>query len=82
MIALFLAGMFMTGAMYFPARNADKADARPCYCGGLYDCGNDTCRCDCDKDGAPYSQADVTAGYINPSQARLAAWSQKQEVTR
>jgi len=35
-----------------------------------------------EPDGAPQTREEVTAGYINPSQARMAAWQQKQELTR
>ena len=57
----------------------------PCYCGRLYqcdDCGGDVCNCTCERDGAPQTQAEVTAGYVNPSTARLEAWANKQELTR
>lgn len=56
-----------------------------CYCGGLYlceDCGGDVCLCTCDIDGAPQTQAEVTSGYVNPTQARLDAWREKQEAMR
>lgn len=57
----------------------------PCYCGRLYpceDCGGDVCNCQCRTDGAPQTQAEVTSGYVNPSQARIDAWTQKLELTR
>jgi hypothetical protein len=57
----------------------------PCYCGRLYtceDCGSDVCQCTCELDGAPQTQAEVTAGYVNPSQARQDAWALKLELTR
>ena len=44
-----------------------------CYCGRLYTC---------EVDGAPQTRAEVTAGYVNPSQARLDAWQNKLELTR
>jgi len=56
-----------------------------CYCGRLYtcdDCGRDVCQCSCERDGAPQTQAETTAGYVNPSTARLEAWANKQELTR
>ena len=57
-----------------------------CYCGSRYnceDCHHDVCLCTCEKDGAPQTQEEVTAGgYVNPSTARLAAWEEKQELTR
>jgi len=58
---------------------------QPCYCGRLYtceDCGGDVCKCTCDVDGAPQTRAETTAGYVNPSQARLDAWQNKLELTR
>jgi hypothetical protein len=33
-------------------------------------------------DGAPQTREEVTSGYVNPSQERIAAWAQKQELTR
>jgi hypothetical protein len=33
-------------------------------------------------DGAPMTREEVTAGYVNPSQERMAAWTAKQELTR
>lgn len=57
--------MFIASGMaILPAYRADKRDARPCYCGGLYDCeacGNDTCKCECDTDGAPQTNHGVMA---------------------
>ncbi|QFG09596.1 hypothetical protein HYQ00_gp52 [Arthrobacter phage TripleJ] len=56
-----------------------------CYCGGNYrcqDCRRDVCYCNCEHDGTPDTQAEVTAGHVNPSTARLEAWAQKQELTR
>lgn len=56
-----------------------------CYCGGHYRCDtcrHDVCYCTCKADGAPQTQAEVTAGYVNPSQARQDAWNQKLELTR
>ena len=56
-----------------------------CYCGGHYRCDtcrHDVCYCTCQRDGAPHTQAEVTAGYVNPSQARMDAWTQKLELTR
>lgn len=35
-----------------------------------------------EEDGTPYSREEVTAGYVNPSQERLAAWEAKLELTR
>lgn len=58
---------------------------RFCYCGDRYrceDCHHDVCFCTCEKDGAPQTQAEVTGGYVNPTQARMAAWDEKQELTR
>jgi hypothetical protein len=55
-----------------------------CYCGGHYRCGDcrqDVCFCICEKDGTPLTQAEVTAGHVNPSTARLEAWANKQELT-
>lgn len=42
------------------------------------DCGDTTE----DYDGAPLTREEVTAGYVNPSHERLAAWQQKLELTR
>lgn len=56
-----------------------------CFCGQLYtceDCGGDVCLCTCDIDGAPQTQAESTAGYVNPSQAKLDAWAEKLEARR
>ena len=56
-----------------------------CYCGRLYpceNCGGDVCNCQCRTDGAPHTQAEGTAGYVNPSTARTEAWREKQELTR
>lgn len=56
-----------------------------CYCGGHYrceKCRRDVCYCECRTDGAPHTQAEVTAGYVNPSQARTAAWNEKLELTQ
>lgn len=53
-----------------------------CYCGGHYrceDCRRDVCFCTCQIDGAPETTA--TAGYVNPTQARMDAWQTKQELT-
>lgn len=33
-------------------------------------------------DGAPQTQAEVTSGYVNPSQERMAAWEAKQAARR
>ena len=58
---------------------------QPCYCGRLYtceDCGGDVCACTCEVDGAPQTQAETTAGYVNPSAAKQAAWLQKVALTR
>lgn len=61
-------------------------DLRGCYCRGVNvcpDCEQHACtQCECDKDGAPQTQAEVTSVYINPSTARLNAWEEKQELTR
>lgn len=57
----------------------------PCYCGRLYtceDCAADVCACTCEVDGAPQTQAEVTSGHVNPSQARIEAWQNKMELTR
>lgn len=35
-----------------------------------------------EEDGAPITQFEVTSGYVNPSQERMAAWEQKLEPTR
>ncbi len=58
-----------------------------CYCRGAGTC--DTCGghnctggCTCNLDGAPQTQEQVTAGWVNPSTAREAAWREKQELTR
>lgn len=62
-----------------------SATLAPCYCGRLYiceDCGGDVCNCRCEVDGAPQTRAAVTAGYVNPSQARLEAWAEKLELTQ
>ena len=56
-----------------------------CFCGRLYtcdDCGGDVCQCTCDIDGAPHTQAEVTSGYVNPSQAKRDAWTQRLEARR
>lgn len=58
-----------------------------CYCrnaGICPDCGGHTCNgfCVCEFDGAPLTQEAVTAGYVNPSPARMDAWHEKQELTR
>jgi len=56
-----------------------------CYCRGTAVCGagHHICTdCTCDVDGAPQTQAEVTAGYVNPSQARQDAWAEKLELTR
>lgn len=61
------------------------SDYRFCYCGDRYrcdDCHRDVCFCTCEVDGAPQTQAEVTGGYVNPTQARMAAWDEKQELTR
>lgn len=58
-----------------------------CYCRGAGtcpDCGGHICagQCTCNHDGAPQTQAETTAGHVNPSTARLEAWANKQELTR
>jgi hypothetical protein len=56
-----------------------------CYCRESMfceDCDRHVCGCVCEKDGAPQTQAEVTAGWVNPSPTRLEAWRQKQELTR
>lgn len=56
-----------------------------CYCGGHYrcdQCRHDVCFCTCNVDGTPETRAEVTAGHVNPSQARQDAWAQKLELTR
>jgi hypothetical protein len=35
-----------------------------------------------EPDGAPQTQAEVTSGYVNPSQERLDAWAEKQALRR
>jgi hypothetical protein len=35
-----------------------------------------------EPDGAPQTREEVTAGYVNPSQERMAAWQQKRDLTR
>ncbi|MDQ0241229.1 hypothetical protein [Arthrobacter bambusae] len=35
-----------------------------------------------DFDGAPMTQAEVTSGYVNPSQERMAAWQNKMAARR
>lgn len=37
---------------------------------------------DNEPDGAPITQSEVTSGYVNPSQERMAAWEQKQALRR
>lgn len=55
-----------------------------CYCRGTNvcpDCEGHACTDrTCDKDGTPDSREEVTAGYVNPSQARMDAWEQKIEA--
>lgn len=62
------------------------SDYSGCICRGTNecpDCERHGCTdCICDKDGAPATREEVTAGYINPSIARLEAWANKQELTR
>ncbi|MEO5317635.1 hypothetical protein PV761_03440 [Arthrobacter sp. CC3] len=61
------------------------ATLAPCYCGQFYsceDCGGDVCNCTCERDGAPQTQAEVTAGYVNPSQARMDAWQTRQDLRK
>ena len=56
-----------------------------CYCGGNYrceTCRHDVCYCTCHTDGAPHTPAETTAGYVNPSAAKEAAWAEKLELTR
>lgn len=58
-----------------------------CYCRGAgtcTDCGGHICtgQCACNQDGATQTQAEITAGYVNPSIARLEAWAQKLELSR
>lgn len=57
-----------------------------CYCGDRYrceDCHHDVCFCTCEKDGAPQTQAEVTAGgRSNPDIDHLNAWQEKWELTR
>jgi len=56
-----------------------------CYCGGHYrceTCRRDVCFCPGHEDPTPDTQAEVTAGYVNPSQARIEAWTEKRELTR
>ena len=56
-----------------------------CYCGGHYrcdQCRHDVCYCRCETDGAPQTRAEVTAGYVNPSAAKEAAWAEKVSLTR
>lgn len=35
-----------------------------------------------EPDGAPLTREEVTSGYVNPSQERMAAWEQKQAARR
>ena len=69
--------------------NTTKA-RRPedCYCRGAGICDNnhhicESCSCD-EHDGAPQTREEVTSGYghANPSQARLDAWTERQELRR
>lgn len=58
-----------------------------CYCRGAAICenGHHICTdCTCDVDGTPQTQAEVTSGFghINPSTARLDAWTARQELNR
>jgi hypothetical protein len=58
-----------------------------CYCRGVATCPNCeghicTGQCTCAVDGAPHTQEAVTAGHVNPSQARQDAWAEKLELTR
>lgn len=56
-----------------------------CFCGRLYDCedcGGDVCACTCETDGAPQTQAEVTAGYTHPARPGIDAWAEKEELTR
>lgn len=49
------------------------------YCFGIcQDCGAVTE----DYDGAPMTQEEVTAGYVNPSQERMDAWLNKLALRR
>ena len=57
---------------------------KQCYCGGRYRCDkcrHDVCFCVCDVDGTPDTRDEVTAGHVNPSDARLAAWNLKVSLT-
>ncbi len=56
-----------------------------CCCGGRVRCGDcrkDICYCDCHPfvDPTPQTREEVTAGWVNPSAAREAAWQEKQEA--
>lgn len=56
-----------------------------CYCRGAGICDNNhhICEgCTCDHDGAPQTREVTTAGWVNPSPARLEAWNEKLELTR
>lgn len=35
-----------------------------------------------EPDGAPLTREEVTSGYVNPSQERMAAWEAKQAARR
>lgn len=53
-----------------------------CFCRGAGICDNNhhICEnCTCGHDGAPQT---TTAGWVNPSPAREAAWLEKQEANR
>ena len=68
-----------------PRRPRMRTTKGICFCGQLYtceECGGDVCQCTCDIDGAPHAQAEVTAGYVNPSQAKRDAWTQRLEARR
>lgn len=56
-----------------------------CYCrgAGICDRNHHICEdCTCEHDGTPQTQEQVTAGHVNPSRERMAAWQEKQELTR
>jgi hypothetical protein len=56
-----------------------------CYCGGLYRCDTcrlDVCYCPGHTDPTPDTREAVTSGYVNPTQARLAAWQERQDLRR
>lgn len=59
--------------------------ATDCYCrgAGICDRNHHICEgCTCGHDGAPQTQESVTTGYAIPSRERIAAWQEKQELTR